>query len=896
MKHTFIVILVMCAGILQGMSQNALWLSAWKPSGNSQELRIQPTKAFTFASSFDDVKHILLSAPDEGAVQGLVVSIPTPDGAPVSFEIWKYDMAEDALLEAFPGIGTYFGRGVDNKAMLVRLDHTYHGWHAQVLGPGGTWHIDPLYNGDVSHYQSYYKNDLQNPHASDWECNAVTEFSVPNEEPHVLTLTPNGSQLKTYRLALACTGEYAQFHGGTVNSVLSEMTTAMNRVNGIYEREVAVRMILIGNNNLLVYLNANTDPYTNNNGSTMLGQNQNNVTSVIGSANYDIGHVFSTGGGGIAQLGCVCSNNNKARGVTGLPNPVGDPFYVDYVCHEMGHQFNANHTFNSSNGSCGGGNRSNSNAYEPGSGSTIMAYAGICAPDNVQNFSDDYFHVRSYRSIVAFITSGNGNNCDAPITTNNAIPTVTAPNNGFSIPLSTPFRLTAVGNDADNDPMTYCWEQFDRGSSVALASNPTSGQHPLFRSFSPDTSPTRVFPRMQNIVTNTNTNVEKLPYYARTMTFYVSVRDNKPNGGGTSYDTVRFNVAGNSGPFLVLSPNTNLTFQEGTTHTVTWDVANSNASPVNCSHVNILLSVDGGYTYPYTLISNTPNDGSEQITWPVLGSTVTTCRVMVEAVSNIFFDISNTNFVIQPAPLQEPEADFNASQTTICEGATVNFTDNTTNTPNNWSWSFPGGTPSASTVQNPTGIIYNTAGTYTVQLIASNSAGSDTVTATITVHPRPTATFTTTPASNGMNNGTATVIPAGGAPPYTYLWTTSPIQTTQTAINLFAGNNTVTVTDANGCSATFVVVVPGNVGLEEEVFGTLKVFPNPASDVVFATWTQPGLEEVRLELLDVQGRVIYTDAHYRSSQPVSMASQAAGVYLLRLYAENIQVTLRVIKD
>ncbi|MCP4250319.1 MAG: hypothetical protein GY778_25025, partial [bacterium] len=320
-----------------------------------------------------------------------------------------------------------------------------------------------------------------------------------------------------------------------------------------YERDVAVRMTLVANNDLVVYTNGATDPYTNNNGFAMLGENQSNVDAVIGNANYDIGHVFSTGGGGVASLGVPCRTSLKARGVTGLPSPNNDVFYIDFVAHEMGHQWAGNHSFNGSSGNCSGGNRNASTAYEPGSGTTIMAYAGICSPQNIQPNSDDHFHNISYQEIVNYITNSFGDNCDAPTATGNTPPTPDA-GDPFTIPINTAFELCGSATDPDGDTLTYNWEQFNLGPT----GHPNSpvGDAPIFRSFSSSLSNCRLFPQLSDLLNNTQTLGEILPSYARTLTFRMLVRDNRPGGGGADYDQVDVVVSDVGGPFLVTSPNT----------------------------------------------------------------------------------------------------------------------------------------------------------------------------------------------------------------------------------------------------------------------------------------------------------------------------------------------------
>ncbi|MCP4068182.1 MAG: hypothetical protein GY741_07865, partial [Phycisphaeraceae bacterium] len=245
----------------------------------------------------------------------------------------------------------------------MRLDTTPAGFHAMVLSANPTVFIDPVHPGDAGHYASHIKrratgseNAIDGAFICEFEEDTAIAAEIDRliEERAASPQRASGEELRTYRAAIACTGEYASKHGGTVSGAMSGITTSLNRVTGIYEREISVRMELIATNDLIVYTNGSTDPYTNGNGVAMLGQNQSNVDSVIGSANYDIGHVFSTGGGGIANLGCVCRSNYKARGVTGSNNPSGDLFDVDYVAHEMGHQFGGSHTFNGTSGGCSG--------------------------------------------------------------------------------------------------------------------------------------------------------------------------------------------------------------------------------------------------------------------------------------------------------------------------------------------------------------------------------------------------------------------------------------------------------------------------------------------------------------------------------------------------------------
>ncbi|MCP4422259.1 MAG: hypothetical protein GY805_37095, partial [Chloroflexi bacterium] len=459
------------------------------------------------------------------AAAEIVLSLPLPDCSYGRFQIYQPTVMHPDLAAKFPEIQTYAGNGLDDPTAYARLDTTPKGFHAMILSGNGRVFIDPYSSDGIDLYQSYLASDFLPNLPENFAPDVVIEAAGENAaKPDAIAgAISSGGQLRLYRLAVAATGEYTQFHGGTKALAMSEINTAINRVTGIYEREVAVTFQLIANNDLIIYTNGATDPYTNSNGDAMLGQNQANLDSVIGSANYDVGHVFSTGGGGVARLGVVCGSF-KAWGVTGRSSPIGDPFYVDYVAHEIGHQYAGSHTFNGNSGFCAG-NGNSGTAYEPGSATTIMGYAGICYPQNIQENSDDYFHGISFDEIVSFTTTGLGNSCATTSSTGNTPPTVDA-GASFNIPLNTPFTLSGSATDPDGTAaLTYNWEEFDLGP--AGLPNFPSGNAPIFRSFQPTTFPSRTFPQISDIVNNTQTMGELLPSYARTMNFRLTARDNQ---------------------------------------------------------------------------------------------------------------------------------------------------------------------------------------------------------------------------------------------------------------------------------------------------------------------------------------------------------------------------------
>ncbi|MBK9337366.1 MAG: hypothetical protein IPM98_12610 [Lewinellaceae bacterium] len=611
---------------------------------------IVPNLYRTLRLDFGQMRARLLTAPAEAdylhGTPGLLVYFPLPDGTMAEFEVWEAPVLHPDLGAQYPEIRAFAGKSRVPAGMTARFDVSPKGLHALLFNPGkSSIFIDPYSRGNTADYICYFKKNFVKRTGDVFECH-VANLPIKIELPpgNASDRAGDCGNRREYRLALACTGEYANFHGSFGSNkapALAAMNTSMTRVNGVFERDCGLRMVIIPNNTAIIFTDPATDPYTNNSGGTMLGENQTTCDNVIGTSNYDIGHVFSTGGGGVAYLGCVCNGSIKAGGVTGGGNPIGDPFDIDYVAYEMGHQYGANHT------QYNGCNRNNSTAMEPGSASTIMGYAGICSP-NVQSNSDDYFHAVSLQEIGSFVLSS-GNGCSVKIATGNSAPVVPTPINR-SIPRSTPFILTGTATDPNGDALTYCWEQMNAGGNQPQPPQPGNNNGPMFRSLLPVPENSRYMPNFPAVLANTPPTWEVLPSGSRTLNFRFTVRDNNPGGGCTTDRNMTVSTSSAVGPFVVTVPNGGESYPAGSTQTITWNVAGSNGSPVNCANVEILISTDGGNTFS-TLLAGTPNDGTQAVTLSV--SPTTQARIMVRAVGNIFYDISNTNFTISaPLPVE----------------------------------------------------------------------------------------------------------------------------------------------------------------------------------------------------------------------------------------------------
>jgi hypothetical protein len=705
-------LLFACPAWAQNPPDTNLWKSVEQgPSSRAHaEAWVRPNAFRSFDLHHSRLRPLLSRAPRESsqavASSGAVISLPQPDGTLARFQFVESPVMPPALAARFPEIKTYLGRGIDDPAATVRFDLTPAGFHAQILSPRGAVYIEPYLRGNTNLHAVYARRDLR-ASAPDFQCRTdgtAMMTTVPSAPTPLRSLVSTSGNLRTYRLACAATAEYTAYFGGTVPAALAAIVTAINRVTGVYESELGIRLELVADNDLIVYTNSSAEPYTDGNPTALLMQNQANLDAVIGGANYDIGHVFSTAGGGLAGVGVACVAGLKAMGETGTYPPVGDAFYIDYVAHEIGHQFGATHSFNSSANACGYGNRCAATAYEPGSGSTIMSYAGICSADNLQSHSGAYFHSASLEQILSFTTVGAGNTPTAVSATGNGTPTVDAGPN-YMIPMGTPFTLTATGGEPDGKSLTYCWEERDLGPSTTL-STPDNGSSPLFRSFNPTTSPARTFPQLSDILNHTTTRGETLPTTGRTLNFRVTARDNQPTGAATAASDVQLTVTTNAGPFVVTSPPGAVTWSGA--QTITWNVAGTSNAPVVANSVTILLSTNGGLSFPIVLASNVPNSGTSAVLLPPV--TASAARVKIQPVGNIFFAVSPGNFSIVPPanPTNYPPTLAPIADRTIHAGCVLTVTNSATDpdVPSHpLSFSLDPGAPPGTAIDPATGLL-----------------------------------------------------------------------------------------------------------------------------------------------------------------------------------------------
>lgn len=885
------LILIFTIGLVN--AQNSMWTKTTESRFDGlQKFERASTadQAEFYTLNFDAMKTVLQTAPTRnfsGAISSTIINFPNADGTLAQFSIYESSVMAPALAANHPEIQSYVGQGLRNPSSKIYLTTTIFGLHAMVLSATGTYYIDPV-TTDLKGYMVYNKENLITSRS--FEC--LNEDGIQDAIPYLTNSTLiSDSLFRTYRLAMACTIEYAAYHvnaaitAGSITSsatlaqkkaaVLAAMNVTMSRVNGVYETDLSLRMQLVENNEAIIYITS--DNFNNTNANVLIGQSQTVIDNSIGFSNYDIGHTVSTGGGGLAQAPSVCTSG-KAKGITGSPAPVGDPFDIDYVAHEMGHQFGAYHTFNGTGGACTG-NRATGYAVEPGSGSTIMAYAGICS-NNVQSNSDAYFHAVSIAQMTAHINGAGG--CAEAVENLNQ-PPVIADLSNYTIPVATAFALRGVATDDSPSTLTYCWEQTNSGVNTSNPDAYTSSSIPNFRTYKPSISPTRYFPALPNILNNNLiTTWEAIPDVARTMNFALTVRDNNvPNGGQTERKNMVVTFHENAGPFKVTSQNsTNTTWMPGQSQTITWNVASTNLPPINTANVKILLSTDGGYNYDTVLVESTPNDGSHIITVPAISAPF--CRIMVQPVGNVYFAINSSTFAI---------GEFTTTCVTYTNTNAVTIADGTS----------AGGPISTSTINIP-------ANFSVVDLnIGVNIQHTKIKDLKVTLrHPDNTPVLLINRICNAQTAINANISdgypnPICSNPVVGTFGPNQPLEALNTKLS--GGEWKLEVQDffpanvgtLNNWSIEICYLVP----LKTETFelSNLTVSPNPSNGNFNIQFNSTSDKDILINVYDISGRQIFAKSYPNQSifaQNIQLSNVQAGVYLVNIQNGNQKSVRKIV--
>ena len=836
-----------------------------------------PQEFTLFKLDLESIKQKLYTAEDRFVdnAQFAIIEIPNAQGKLEKFKMYEASNFDAALQAQFPNIRAYVGQGIDNTHAQIRLSISPEGISTMTFKADSPTEYIEMYSADKTVYAVYTKDAKRTKQP--FTCATPDEKLEQELTDRASAIERSSNPIyRTFKLAMSVTGEYSAFHGGTTPLVLAAVNTTMTRCNGVYEKDLAIHLNLV-NNTTILYLDATTDPY----GATDVNYNaelQATLTSVVGEANYDIGHLMSAIGnnGNAGCIGCICTNGSKGSGFTTSTAPIGDNFDIDFVVHEMGHQFGANHSFTFST-------ENNTVNYEPGSGVTIMGYAGITAYD-VEPHSIDTYHAGNIAQIQANMT---GKTCDVETAITHGTPVVNA-GLDYTIPRSTPFMLTGSATDTGGiSAMTYQWEQYDEATAVAQLTtgspaSVTKTAGPNFRSYLPTASGTRYFPTMATTLAGSKTTsgadilVEALSSVARSLNFRLTARDNVANGGQTNFDNMLVTVA-NIAPLDVTSQNTTgISYPTASTQTVTWTSA-GNSGIAGGANVDILLSTDNGATWGYTLLTATPNDGTQAVTLPT-GVSAAFCRFMVKANANIFFNVNTKAFAV------------GYTVTNVC----ATFTNNTpVAVPDGLGANISGGTVSKTVTSSG---ITNLISDVNVTLASNHTYFWDMEISL--VHPDATSMLLSNHQCNnasagGFNivyddNGVAAVC-TGNPVAGTYL-PSQPLS----VFNGKSGNGTWTLSAFdwyNGDTGSLnnfsiEICTQQATPLSSDTFSGLDnftIYPNPNNGNFNINFTSQSTNDVEVTVHDIRGRQVYNKSFNSDSvfnQNIQLNNVESGIYIV----------------
>jgi len=878
MKKKYILLLLVMISIL-GYGQS-IWKPVMKTQNKSPLIQKTIDAKFLYKVEIESLKEILTDAPKRFSRQdGIEIVVPNIEGALEKFMLYEYSNFTPELQLAFPNIRSYVGFGVDDPTAYLRLSLSPAGIKTMVLrADKKTEFIEP-YTIERDVY-AVYNSHTRDKGKLPFECQTLDSEAMSNS---IINRDPNSNtqDYKTYRLALSCNGEYTTYHGGTVAGALAAMNATMTRVNGVFEKDLSVHLNIIGNNSDVIYTNANTDPYSTNM-TNWNSELMNTLHNVIGDNNFDIGHMFgaSGGGGNAGCIGCVCSNtlatgvsgpnsdinNYKGSGITSPADgiPEGDTFDIDYVAHELGHQLGANHTF--THGYEGTGVQ-----VEPGGGSTIMAYAGI-TDYNVQMNSDDYF---AYRSILQIQSNLANKSCGTTTTITNQLPSLDV-GGAVTIPMGTAFKLEGTADDPEGSlSLSYCWEQNDNATSAMTGSNsicfPTKTAGPNFRSLSPVSNGVRYFPNLNDVLNGNLYNMwESVLDIQRDIHFTMTVRDSDAAESVTQTVSKTVSVNSSAGPFVVTAPVLYQPVEVGADMNVNWDVANTTSAPINTQNVKLLLTTDNGDTFT-TLLTSTPNDGSEVVTLPV-GLSAQSAIIMIEAIDNVFFAVSS-KFSIGYS------VDINCNTYTY-SGAAISIPDNTGSWATN-TMTIPVDTNAISDVNVTLDVDHTYVADLQLAVLSPNSTQVNLWQGQCGDNDNIQVTFDD--SASAVVCGTPTVGAFSPSNPLSALngelqegsWTIGAIDTAD------GDSGAINSWSIEICTAEYT-----SLAIDDFAFETFRVYPNPSEGVFNLSLQSNNDAKLQVQLFDMRGRLVQNDSFNQSDAIINTTldynSIEVGIYLLKV--------------